>query len=190
MGSWGKDQLCIVGCSSTYGVELNAGFNYAFGLRFPIQAQFKYRAVVHPNHSSEANLSGTFEPIEGNVDDFFQTGLAAEQMYEAKEIVAQVGANAGFNISLPGFGIGDSFNEGVDFTNMLPAPYTGGRFQPPAPGTAGINSDYTFKQIDLPGGMLNYGAVGGQLFPSVQVNLHSKKLQFTLNDEVTTRRNG
>lgn len=185
--NWGATvtiNWCIVGCSSTYGVELNAGFNYAFGLRFPIQAQFKYETVVHPNHLSEATLSGTFQPIEGNVDDFFQAGLPAEQMYDAKEIVAQVGANAGFNISLPGLGVGDSFNEGVDFTNMLPSPYTGGRFQPPAPGTHGIDSDYTFNQIDLLGGLLNYGVVGGQLFPSVQVNLHSNKLQFTLNDEV------
>ena len=28
---------CVVGCTSTYGIQLNAGFNYAFGLRFPIQ---------------------------------------------------------------------------------------------------------------------------------------------------------
>ena len=26
---------CVVGCSSTYGVYLNAGFGYGFGLRFP-----------------------------------------------------------------------------------------------------------------------------------------------------------
>jgi hypothetical protein len=188
--NWGATvtiNWCIVDCSSTYGVELNAGFNYAFGLRFPIQAQFKYHTVVHPNKSTEADLAGTFEPIEGNVDNFFEAGLAAEQMYDAKEIVAQVGANAGFNISLPGLGVGDSFNEGVDFTNMLPTPYTGGRFQPPAPGTRGINSNYTFDQIDLLGGLLNYGVVGGQLFPSVQINLHSDKLQFTLNDEVERR---
>jgi hypothetical protein len=178
---------CVVGCSSTYGIQLNAGFNYAFGLRFPIQAQFKYHTVVHSNNSYEANLSGTFEPIEGNDDDFFQTGLSADQMYDAKEIVAQVGANAGFNINLPGLGVGDSFNAGVDFTNFLPSPYTGGHFQPPAPGSGGINSNYTFNQIDLLGGLLNFGAVGGQLFPSVQINLHSDKLQFTLNDEVQRR---
>jgi hypothetical protein len=188
--NWGVSvtiNWCVVGCSSTYGIQLNAGFNYAFGLRFPIQAQFKYHTVVHSNNSYEANLSGTFEPIEGNDDDFFQTGLSADQMYDAKEIVAQVGANAGFNINLPGLGVGDSFNAGVDFTNFLPSPYTGGHFQPPAPGSGGINSNYTFNQIDLLGGLLNFGAVGGQLFPSVQINLHSDKLQFTLNDEVQRR---
>lgn len=178
---------CVVDCSSTYGVQLNAGFNYAFGLRFPIQAQFKYHTVVHPNKPAEANLSGSFAPIEGNVDDFFQTGLPADQMYDAKEIVAQVGADAGFNISLPGLGVGDSFGASVDFTNGLPAPYTGGRFQPPAPGSGGINTNYTFHDIDLLGGLLNYGVVGGQLLPSIQLNLHSDKLQFTLNDEVQRR---
>lgn len=185
--NWGVSitiNWCVFGCSSTYGIQLNAGFNYAFGLRFPIQAQFKYHAVVHPNNSYEANLSGAFEPIEGNVDDFFQAGLSADQMYDAKEIVAQVGANAGFNINLPGWGVGDNFNAGVDFTNFLPSPYTGGRFQPPAPGSSGINTDYTFNQIDLLGGLLNFGAVGGQLFPSVRINLHSDKLKFTVNDEV------
>lgn len=30
------------------------------------------------------------------------------------------GANAGFNIRLPGLGVGDAFCAGVDFTNMLP----------------------------------------------------------------------
>lgn len=188
--NWGATvtiNWCVVGCSSTYGVQLNAGFNYAFGLRFPIQAQFKYHTVIHPNHSAEATLSGTFDPIEGDTNAFFQAGLPAQQLYEAKEIVAQVGANAGFNISLPGLGVGDSFGDQVDFTNMLPSPYTGGRFQPPAPGSGGINSSYTFNQIDLLGGLLNYGAAGGQLFPSVQFNLHSDKLQFTLNDEVQRR---
>ena len=185
--NWGVSitiNWCVFGCSSTYGIQLNAGFNYAFGLRFPIQSEFKYHTVVHPNNTYEANLSGTFEPIEGNVDDFFAAGLSGDQMYDAKEIVAQVGANAGFNINLPGWGVGDSFSAGVDFTNFLPSPYTGGRFQPPAPGSGGINTDYTFNQIDLLGGLLDFGAVGGQLFPSVRINLHSDKLKFTVNDEV------
>ncbi|HYB65328.1 MAG TPA: hypothetical protein VEC59_08730 [Steroidobacteraceae bacterium] len=178
---------CVVGCSATYGVQLNAGFNYAFGLRFPIQAQFKYHTVVHPGKPAEARLSSSFAPIEGNIDDFFQAGLAAEEMYDAKEIVAQVGADAGFSISLPGLGVGDSFRTGVDFTDKLPGPYAGGRFQPPAPGSGGINTDTTLHDFDLLGGLLNYGVVGGQLLPSIRVNLHSDKLQFTLYDEVQRR---
>lgn len=37
----------------------------------------------------------------------------ADQMYDAKEIVAQVGADAGFNISLPGLNVGKDFGIGV-----------------------------------------------------------------------------
>ena len=188
--SWGAQitvNWCLVGCSSTYGLELYAGFNYGFGLRFPIRTQFQYHILVHPNHSAEAKLTANFEPIRGTVNDFFAAGIPADQLYDGKELVAQVGAHAGFNISLPGFGVGKDFPVGVDFTNMLPSPYTGGSFTPPAPGSGGINSQITFNQIDLLGGLLNYGVAGGQLFPSVQINLHSDKLQFTLNDEILRR---
>jgi hypothetical protein len=186
---WGDEitiNWCLVGCSSTYGVELWAGFNYAFGLRFPIQTQFKYHTTVHGN-SAAANLTATLKPIEGTVDDFFQSGISADQVYDAKELVAQVGADAGFNVSLPGVGGNHDFPVGVDFTDMLPAPFTHGRFLPPAPGTSGIDSQFVFDTLDLLGGFLNFGVAGGQLFPAVKVNLHSNKLEFTLNDEILRR---
>ncbi len=179
---------CVVGCSSTYSVNLYAGFNYGFGLRFPIQADLKYHNVVHPNNSADATMTADFEPIEGNDQDFQATGLSGDQLFDAKELVAQVGANAGFNFNLPVIGSnGMGFSVGVDFTNFLPAPYTGGHFLPPAPGTGGINSPFILNQIDLLGGLLNFGVVGGQVFPAVNINLHSNKLQFTLNDEISRR---
>lgn len=188
---WGEQvtiNWCIVGCSSTYGLELHAGFNYGFGLRFPIQAKFKYATIVHVNNSAEAKLTATFNPIQGTVDDFFSAGLPADQMYDAKEFVAQAGADAGFNLSLPGLNVNPDFKINVDFTEKLPRPFTGGKFQPPAPGTHGIDSDpIVFDGIDLLGGLLNYGVAGGQLLPAVKVNLHSDKLEFTLNDEIQRR---
>ena len=72
----------------------------------------------------------------------------------------------------------------MDFTQLLPAPYTGGRFQPPAPGAHGIDSPYVFNTIDLLGGLLDFGVVGGTVYPAINVNLHSDSLQFTLNDEL------
>ncbi len=188
--NWGAQitiNWCIVGCSSTYGIQLYAGFNYAFGLRFPIQTQFKYHTVVHANGSAEANLTSSLKPIEGTVDDFFSAGLSGDQMYDAKELVAQVGANAGYNVNLPVVGGSNGFQVGVDFTDLLPAPYTHGKFQPPAPGTGGINSPFVFDSIDLLGGLLNFGVAGGQVFPAVNVNLHSDKLELTLNDETSRR---
>jgi hypothetical protein len=187
---WGASitiDWCVVGCSSTYGIQLNAGFNYAFGLRFPIQADFKYETVVHPNNSAEAKLTPQFVPIQGDVSKFFEAGMPAEQMYDAKEIVAQVGAHAGFDVSLPGWGANDGFQTDVDFTDSLPAPYKGGHFQPPAPGTHGIDSNFVFNGIDLLGGLLDFGFVGGSVYPAVQVNLHSDKLAFTLYDELRHR---
>ncbi len=178
---------CVVGCTSTYGIQLHAGFNYAFGLRFPIQTTLKYQTVVHPNNTAEAKLTPQFVPIEGDSNDFFSAGLDASELYNAQEIVAQVGANAGFSVSLPGFGNSQDFQVGVDFTQLLPAPYTGGHFQPPAPGSGGINSPYVFNTIDLLGDLLNFGFVGGAVYPAINVNLHSNSLQFTLNDELQKR---
>jgi hypothetical protein len=178
---------CVVGCTSTYGIQLNAGFNYAFGLRFPIQATLKYETVVHPNNSAESKLTPQFVPIEGDATDFLSSELDPSELYNAQEIVAQVGADAGFSVNLPGFSNSQNFPVGVDFTQLLPAPYTGGRFQPPAPGSGGINSNFVFNSIDLLGGLLDFGIVGGAVYPAIQVNLHSDSLQFTLNDELQHR---
>ena len=188
--NWGVSisiNWCVVGCTSTYGVNLQAGFNYAFGLRFPIQTTLKYQTVVHPNNTAEAKLTPQFVPIEGDDNDFFQSGLDASELYNAQEIVAQVGANAGFSVNLPVLGTSQSFETGVDFTQLLPAPYTGGKFQPPAPGAHGIDSPYTFNTIDLLGGLLDFGVVSGTVYPAVNINLHSDGLQFTLNDELSKR---
>jgi hypothetical protein len=179
---------CIVGCSSTYSVKLYAGFNYGFGLRFPIQTQLKYHNVVHSNQTAEASLNAVFKPIDGTPQQFASTGLESDQIFDGKELVAQVGADAGFNYNLPVIGSGgEGFSVGVDFTDLLPTPYTHGHFTPPAPGTHGIDTPYTFDSIDLLGGLLNFGALGGQVFPAVDINLHSNKLQYTLNDEVLNR---
>jgi hypothetical protein len=179
---------CIIGCSSTYSVTLYAGFNYGFGLRFPIQTQLSYHNDVHSNNTADADVKAVFKPIEGTAADFTSTGLSDDQLFDGKELVAQVGADAGFSYNLPVVGSNSmGITVGVDFTNLLPAPYTGGHFEPPAPGTHGIDTPYIFNTIDLLGGLLNFGAVGGQVFPAVDINLHSDKLQFTVEDELLKR---
>jgi len=60
------------------------GFNYGFGLRFPIQTQLKYHNVVHPNQTSEANLTAAFEPINGSAQQFASTGLESDQILTAR----------------------------------------------------------------------------------------------------------
>ncbi len=179
---------CVIGCSSTYSIKVYAGFNYGFGLRFPILTDLKYHNVVHPNQSAEASLTADFKPIDGTAEQFASTGLESDQIFDGKELVAQVGADAGFSYNLPVIGSGGTgFSVGVDFTSMLPAPYTNGHFTPPAPGTHGIDTPYVFDGVDLLGGLLNFGALGGQVFPAVDINLHSNKLEYTLNDEVLNK---
>lgn len=187
--SWGAQvtiDWCIVGCSATYGLELYAGFNYGFGLRFLIQTDLKYQATAQGN-SAAATLTADVVPVQGNTNEFSQTGLDPSQMFGAKEIVAQIGFNAGFDLSLPGLNVNPNFQLGVDFTQYLPPEYKNGYFTPPAPGSGGINSVLTLDQLDLLGGLLNYGVAGGQLIPIAKINLHSNKLQLTLHDETQNR---
>jgi len=178
---------CVVGCSSTYGVYLHAGIGYGLGMRFPIQAQLKYHIVVHANHSGQANVTANYKPIQCTEDDFLSAGIAPDQVFKAKELVAQIGADAGFSVNLPG--IGESHDEkwGEDLTDKLPAPLTNGTFVPPTPGTPGTSAPYVFDDADLLLGFLNYGVVGAQLFPAVDITLFSNKLQFSLNDETENR---
>jgi hypothetical protein len=179
---------CVVGCSSTYSIGVYAGFNYGFGLRFPIQTELSYHNVTHPNNTAQASLKADFAPINGTEQDFESTNIDPTQLFDGKELVAQVGADAGFNYNLPVIGSGGAgFSVGVDFTDLLPAPYTGGHFLPPAPGQHGIDTPFIFNQIDLLGGLLDFGVLGGQVFPAVDINLHSNKLDFTVDDLVAKR---
>jgi hypothetical protein len=179
---------CVVGCSSTYSIGVYAGFNYGFGLRFPIQTELSYHNVTHANNTAQASLKADFAPINGTDADFQSTGIDPTQLFDGKELVAQVGADAGFNYNLPVVGSGGTgFSVGVDFTDMLPSPYTGGHFLPPAPGQHGIDTPFIFNQVDLLGGLLDFGVLGGQVFPAVNINLHSNKLDFTVDDLVAKR---
>jgi hypothetical protein len=180
---------CIIGCDSTYFVEPYLDFDDAFGLRFPIQADFTYHSVVHPNQTAEATVTADYEPIQGNVQDFESTGLPSDQLFSGKELVAQVGATVGIDFDLPILGSGDpSIGASVDLTGILPYPYTNGTFQPPAPGTQGITNTFTLTEVDLMGGLGSFlGVIGAQVYPAMEVNLHSNKLQLTLNDEVENK---
>ncbi|HXX00357.1 MAG TPA: hypothetical protein VEJ00_04010 [Candidatus Acidoferrales bacterium] len=187
---WGASTTvnwCVVGCSATYGFDLWAGFGYGLGLRFPIQTDLKYHVVVHANNSAEASLTPTFKPIQGTFNDFANSGLSVDQIFNAQELVAEAQAHAGFDINLPGLNPSDDYKIGKDLTEDLPAPFTNGTFTPPAPGVPSPPGQTIFDQIDLLGGLLNFGVVGGQLFPALEITLFSNALRFTLDDEITNR---
>ena len=131
-------------------------------------------------------MKSTFEPVLGNPTNFASTNIDPTQIFNGQELVAQVGADAGFSYNLPVVGSNNlGLWVGFDFTQLLPPPLKGGSFTPPAPGGPGLPTNFVFNQIDLLGGLLNFGAVGGQVFPAIQISLVSNKLQFTVEDEIS-----
>lgn len=176
---------CKVACKK-YHVEVYAGFSYGFGLRFAMRmnGQYEYRSE---NGLETARLTTQFEPIDGSAQDFADAGLAGNQLFDGKELVAEAGAYAGASYKLPTLGSASvDFKVGVDFTSDLPAPYTNGQFKPPAPGEQGIEPmTKVFDQIDLIGGRASFGIAGAKVFPALQAQLTSDKLEFRLRDLVS-----
>ncbi|MGY3266218.1 hypothetical protein [Lysobacter sp. HA35] len=173
---------CFIGCDETYYAELYAGFDYGFGLRFPLVVGGHY-------HYAGAGSYGLFTPdvhsINGGPADYSASGLPGPKVFEGKELVAQIGAYAGANYDVPLFGSGGiEFKIGKDFTDGLPAPFTHGQFMPPMPGVDLAGDPIVFDDFDLIGGRANFGVAGGQVFPAVQVALHSDKLALTLHDNI------
>lgn len=177
---------CLVGCKKTYYAELYAGFNYGFGLRFPLSFGGTYRQMRKGGGAPSAEITPVMAAYNGSPADYAGTGLMGPKVFEGKELVAQVGASAGLRWKLPFIG-SDSIgiSVGYDFTDELPAPFTDGQFTPPTPGQPGPTMVKTFEDFDLIGGRANFGAFGGKIFPAVQVQANSDKLQFTMRDLVT-----
>ena len=169
--------------SETYYAEAYANFTYDFGLRFPIQATMTSNYVRHGNDTSEANVQVEFAPINGSVKQFSDTGLPNDQIYDARELVADFTVKAGVNLRLPIVGtLTPSVTLPVDLTAWLSPPYTGGHFSAPAPGQ---NLDLTSTiPVDLLGGSANFGVIGAKIMPAMKVNLRSDTLRFTLIDKV------
>ena len=180
---------CLVSCKKTYYVEVYAGFDYGFGLRFPIQVGGLYS--YHRNGTNEtASIAPVFVPINGSASDYASTGLDSSQIFNGKELVAQADAYAGMNLKLPFFGThGFQFKIGADLTKDLPAPFTDGQFRPPAPGDPNPPEvPVIFSQPDLLGGYGNYGVAGAKVLPAVKVGLTSQGLRLKLTDSLADKR--
>lgn len=176
---------CLIGCKKTYYAELYAGFGYGFGLRFPIRMGGVYHYKASGDKES-ATFTPSFTTINGTAADYAAAGLAGSQVFEGKELVAQVDAHAGLRFKVPVFGSGDAgLKIGVDLTDGLPAPYARGQFTPPMPGTHPAPVTKVFDNIDLIGGRANFGVAGGKILPAVKFDLRSDKLQFRLKDNVS-----
>jgi hypothetical protein len=171
---------CWVGCKRTYFAEVHAGFGYGFGLRFPVRLDGQYK-----NDGKAATVTANFVPVNGSAADYAAAGLPADQVSNGQELVAKFKAHAGFSAHIPVYPDPPSVDIpfGKDFTDGLPAPFTGGQFPPPAPGEKGLPAaEIPFPDVDLIGGAANFGVVGAKVFPAVKVGLHSDALTFTLRD--------
>lgn len=175
-------------CKRTYYIEPYAKLGYGFGLRFPVEVTGHYNYPAYPGQTDKARVSLTYRPINGSREQYLDSGLGQDKLFDGKELVAEFEATAGFRYKVP-FKQGD-FSIGIakDFTDGLPAPFANGQFRPPAPGTAGIEAfKRTFTEFDLLGGQGNYGFAGVTVYPAIRVDLTSSKLDVTLVDRSADR---
>jgi hypothetical protein len=178
---------CVVGCKKTYHAEIYAGFGLGFGLRFPVQLSGLY-TYKNDKNGERATVTPNFVPVDGNEADYAAAGLPTLQLFKGKELVAETQAYAGIGFKLPAIGSGGSpeVKVGRDYTDGLPAPYTGGQFQPPAPGQSDLKPlTKIFDDADLLLGVGNYGVVGAQILPMLKAELKSSSLRFTLRDHIS-----
>lgn len=181
---------CLVGCKKHYYAHAYANLSYGFGLRFPIRVSGTYRydgekLAAGQMQNGVASYVAQFQPINGNVDDYLATGLPSDKVFNGKELVAEAKAGAGFDAHIPIFPDPPSLHVevGKDFTELLPAPFAGGNFLPPAKGET-RSGKFIFDQFDMLGGRLNLGIVGAQVFPAIEIGLHSDNVSFQLRDNV------
>lgn len=174
---------CLVGCKKTYSATVYAKIGLGFGLRFPMQISGLYKHHLEKGNET-ATLTPSFEPIDGNAEDYAAAGLSKVQQFHGQEIVAEAVAEAGVNFELPIYGHTDlAKSVGDDYTSALPAPFTNGQFKPPAPGQLGFPSlEHKFPDQDLLLGVANWGAFGAKVFPQVKFDLKSTSLRFKFHD--------
>ncbi len=173
---------CLVGCKKTYYAEVYAGFKYGFGLRFPIRWDGKVK-FKRDNGKDTAVMRGNMTPFNGESADYVAAGLPSYQVFGGKELVAEMGAHAGFGVNVPFYPkLAVDFAVEKDFTEGLPPPITNGQFTPPAPG-APMVVEVPFPDLDLIGGRANFGAFGAKVFPAVKVTVGAEKLRFNVVDQ-------
>ena len=176
---------CLVGCKKTYYAAAYASFEYGFGLRFPVRVEGTYD--YHRKGTVEtATITPRFTPFDGSAADYAAAGLPSDQIFNGQELVATIKATASAEFKVPFYPIlGGSLTAGKDLAADLPAPFPGGQFTPPAPGTSTAEAPFVFEDVDLIGGRANLGVVYAKVFPAVKIGVHSDALSFNLHDNAT-----
>ncbi len=177
---------CLLGCKKTYYAKVSAGFGYQFGLRFPIQLSGTYDYALKGGNQS-ATVTTQIATIDGSAADYISTKLPANLVYNGKELVAGFNAHAGVAAKLPIIGqLGpiDIPLLDYDLTTLLPGDFANGQFKPPEPGKKGPSAPFILEQLDLLGGRGNFGVLGAQVFPAIDIRMDSTLLSLTLTDRL------
>ena len=176
---------CLVGCKKTYYAAAYASFEYAFGLRFPVRLEGTYD-YQRKGTVETATITPRFTPINGSAEDYASTGLPGDQIHGGQELVAELKATASAEFKVPFYPIlGGSLTLGKNLAAQLPAPFAGGQFTPPAPGSKTAEAPFVFEDVDLIGGRADLGVVYAKVFPAMKIGVHSDALTFNLHDNAT-----
>ena len=144
----GNERIEVIPFASAY---------YGLGLRFPLQVRSSIS--YQGQRSKNATLNLDINPINASSQQYLSAGLDPVLLFNGKELVAEVGAEAGVTYAFPGIGNGTKrFSKQVDFTRYLGGRLRGGNFSPPSNSPLPIGK--TIIPIDLLGGMGNYSSGG------------------------------
>lgn len=150
---------------------------YGLGARFPLKVKTD---LTVKNSGREAELAFNIKPIDASPAQYTATGLPPSYIFNGKELVAEVGAEAGVKYTLPLVGEGTlgPWGTRVDFTSKLPTPLTNGQFVPPSSTPVRMGSPKVFESVDLLFGQGDYHVedVGGASFkahPGISIGLSS-----------------
>ncbi len=181
---------CLVGCKKTYYAKVSAGFGYQFGLRFPIQLSGTYDYALKGGVQS-GTVTTQIATIDGSAADYAATKLPSNLVYGGKELVAGFSAHAGVAAKLPIVGQLGPIDVPLldyDLTTLLPGDFANGQFKPPQPGVPGPSAPFILEQLDLLGGRGNFGVLGAQVFPAVDIRMDSTLLSLTLTDRLAANK--
>lgn len=174
---------CLFGCSETYYLEAFAGFHFGMGLRRPLLLRGTW-THVRQGRMEYAQLKPEFITVDADASQYREAGVTDDRLFNGQELVAELGATAGFAYKVPFLGSDQiTFDPGVDFTGYLPPPLTGGQFTPPGAAQA-LSVPVVLEHVDLLGERANFGVAGARVMPAVKIDLISRKITFKLRDQV------
>lgn len=186
--SWQKHvsktiNTCFFGCQKRYGATAIATFSYAAGLRVPIEVQSEYIYEIDAQGKVSSSVSMKAAPVNGSREQYLSSGLPASKLYDAKEIVLEAGVWAYAAARLPIMGHKSiKYEESYDFTRHLPSPFRDGQFTPPSPGHTTDRAPFAVN-LDLLGGLANFGVAGASIRPLFGLSLSSSRLELGFVDQ-------